>query len=187
MSDSRGKILNTAVRLFGERGYAKTSTREVVEGAGVTKPTLYYYFANKEALWREAVTSEAARLTDRVRTACKTESNCVDRLWEVASTFLKSQDGEGARLLRSAWSNAEGGQPAIPLSAWGAEQIDLLTELLRDGVKSGEFRPDLPVSSLAKSLVFAFHVRLFQQIEQASSDDDEATLFDILLHGVASR
>ena len=37
-------IARAAARLFAERGYDATSVREIVEAAGVAKPTLYYYF-----------------------------------------------------------------------------------------------------------------------------------------------
>ena len=39
-----------AAKLFAERGYDATSVREIVEAAGVAKPTLYYYFRSKEGL-----------------------------------------------------------------------------------------------------------------------------------------
>ncbi len=43
-------ILRVAARLFATRGFEATSVREIVEAAGVTKPTLYYYFGSKEGL-----------------------------------------------------------------------------------------------------------------------------------------
>jgi TetR/AcrR family transcriptional regulator len=44
------EILQAAVRLFARKGFEATSTREIVEAAGVTKPMLYYYFKSKEGL-----------------------------------------------------------------------------------------------------------------------------------------
>lgn len=43
-------ILAVAARLFADKGYDATSMREIAEGAGVTKPTIYYYFQSKEGL-----------------------------------------------------------------------------------------------------------------------------------------
>lgn len=43
-------LSQVAARLFAERGYDATSVREIVEAAGVTKPTLYYHFGSKEGL-----------------------------------------------------------------------------------------------------------------------------------------
>ena len=53
--DVRQRIIRVATRLFAHQGYGSTSVRELVEAAGVTKPTLYYYFENKEALFLEVV------------------------------------------------------------------------------------------------------------------------------------
>lgn len=45
------RIYFAAARLFAHKGYNGTAVREIVENAGVTKPTLYYYFSNKEDLY----------------------------------------------------------------------------------------------------------------------------------------
>ena len=44
-------LLESGIALFAEKGYASTSVREIVEGAGVTKPVLYYYFKSKEGMF----------------------------------------------------------------------------------------------------------------------------------------
>lgn len=48
-------ILEEAAELFAQKGFAATSIREIAEAAGVTKPTLYYHFENKDGLIREIV------------------------------------------------------------------------------------------------------------------------------------
>lgn len=59
---TREKILNAALTLFGEKGFAGTSTREIAERAGVNHITLFRHFGNKENLFRESVISHK---TDR--------------------------------------------------------------------------------------------------------------------------
>ena len=44
-------ILDQATALFDQKGYAAVSMREICAACGVTKPTLYYYFADKETLY----------------------------------------------------------------------------------------------------------------------------------------
>jgi AcrR family transcriptional regulator len=51
MTDTRERILEVALDLFASDGYEKVSLREIAERVGVTKPALYYYFANKEELF----------------------------------------------------------------------------------------------------------------------------------------
>jgi AcrR family transcriptional regulator len=55
MKNTRERILDTALDLFIEQGYEKTSLRELAERVGVTKAALYYYFPSKEQLLRTLV------------------------------------------------------------------------------------------------------------------------------------
>ena len=48
--DNRELILNAALDLFYARGYDAVGVQEIVDRAGVTKPTLYYYFGSKLGL-----------------------------------------------------------------------------------------------------------------------------------------
>nr|WP_240746915.1 TetR/AcrR family transcriptional regulator [Cryptosporangium phraense] len=43
-------ILATAERLLGERPYAEISTDDLARGAGISRPTFYFYFASKDAV-----------------------------------------------------------------------------------------------------------------------------------------
>jgi len=47
-------ILDKALELFSAKGYDGVSVNELAEAAGITKPTLYYYFGSKEGVF-EAV------------------------------------------------------------------------------------------------------------------------------------
>jgi AcrR family transcriptional regulator len=55
MNDTRDRILDAALGLFIERGYDKTSLREIAERVGVTKAALYYHFTSKEEIIRTLV------------------------------------------------------------------------------------------------------------------------------------
>lgn len=54
MSDdnSRQKILNSALESFSQKGYEGCGVSEIAEKAGVTKPSLYYFFSSKEGLYK---------------------------------------------------------------------------------------------------------------------------------------
>jgi AcrR family transcriptional regulator len=47
---TRGRILEVALELFAEHGFAATSTREISERLGFTKAALYYHFRTKDEL-----------------------------------------------------------------------------------------------------------------------------------------
>lgn len=50
-----GELLEAALDVFVERGYAATRLEEIAQRAGVSKGTLYLYFENKEALLKAVV------------------------------------------------------------------------------------------------------------------------------------
>lgn len=53
-ADTREKLVHTALRLFAEKGFANTSTREISEAAGVNLASIGYYFGDKLGLYRAA-------------------------------------------------------------------------------------------------------------------------------------
>jgi AcrR family transcriptional regulator len=50
---TRRLIVDTAIRLFGEQGYEKTTMRAIASAAGLSVGNAYYYFPSKEALVQE--------------------------------------------------------------------------------------------------------------------------------------
>jgi AcrR family transcriptional regulator len=49
------EALQTAMELFWKKGYEGTSLNDLTEGMGITKPSLYGFFGNKEELFRKAL------------------------------------------------------------------------------------------------------------------------------------
>ncbi|MEU9347970.1 TetR/AcrR family transcriptional regulator [Streptomyces sp. NPDC048278] len=54
---TREEILRTASQLFGEQGYAKTTTRQIAESVGIKQSTMYYHFADKRAILASLLSS----------------------------------------------------------------------------------------------------------------------------------
>jgi AcrR family transcriptional regulator len=108
-SNSSARILDAALTLFAERGYEATSTREICEQAGITKPTLYYFYKSKEGIFRalirnamsdfsalvaEGLTSNGC-LRERVKRVahlCFQDANRRPRLWRLIFATAYSVD-----------------------------------------------------------------------------------------------
>ena len=50
--ETRARIIDAALKVFGEEGYVSASTRQIAKEAGVMPPALQYYFDSKEGLHR---------------------------------------------------------------------------------------------------------------------------------------
>lgn len=64
---TRKQILDASLRLFSEKGFARTSVRDIARGAGITDAAIYYHFSSKrdlfEALFEErGITSALSSL-----------------------------------------------------------------------------------------------------------------------------
>lgn len=64
--DRRGAILDAALRLFAEKGFAAATNAEIARAAGVTAAALYYYFPSKEELFRAAVREHVGKFMPTV-------------------------------------------------------------------------------------------------------------------------
>ena len=54
--ESRARLLQAALRLFAEKGFAKTSTREIALAAQANIAAISYYFGDKAGLYRAVLT-----------------------------------------------------------------------------------------------------------------------------------
>lgn len=55
VNDTKTKILDSALRLFSEKGFIGATTREIADSAGVAELTLFRHFLNKENLFEQAL------------------------------------------------------------------------------------------------------------------------------------
>jgi AcrR family transcriptional regulator len=91
-------IARTAARLFAERGYDATSVREIVEAAGVAKPTMYYYFRSKEGLAQALLTVPLTNLVAELRrivTMVDAPVRCLEQVIEAQYAFCRDDPDRG--------------------------------------------------------------------------------------------
>jgi TetR/AcrR family transcriptional regulator, regulator of cefoperazone and chloramphenicol sensitivity len=65
--DSRQRLLMAALKLFADQGFAKTSTRELAEAAGVNIAAISYYFGDKAGLYRAAFLEPQGQPVDAIQ------------------------------------------------------------------------------------------------------------------------
>lgn len=63
------QMLDTAHRLFAERGYAAVTMDEIAAAAGITKPLIYNYFGNKEQLYITCMERSGDALVESISAA----------------------------------------------------------------------------------------------------------------------
>lgn len=155
-----GEILDAALDLFVEKGFAATRLEDVAQRAGVSKGTVYLYFDSKDDLFKSVIRSGMVRAI------------------EEAEKLVAGFEGSSADLLRQIyagwWQNIGGtklsGIPKLMISEaqnfpelarfYYDEVIQrgsrLVASALERGVARGEFRPvnvDYAVRALVAPLI----------------------------------
>ncbi len=188
-SDTRETILQAAEELFGERGFRKTTLEDVASAAGVSRPLVYRYFGDKQALfrvvvdrvlteWNEVLVAEASRTTPgtghRLRIVLLA---CLD--FARGRTVLRGLLLRDARLVRSiAGDTLERGQAMLPR---------LVEQILAQGVEQGDVRSDLELGDVAHVIAEVF---VAYTLRALSGEDGRVgarrveTIIETLLHGV---
>lgn len=85
---TRAHLLEVGRRLFAERGYAGTSTEEIVLRAGVTRGALYHHFRNKEDLFRAVFSQVEEEVLGQVTSVAMAEPEAWDGLLAACSAFV---------------------------------------------------------------------------------------------------
>jgi AcrR family transcriptional regulator len=83
----REAVIRSAARAFDQRGYHNTSLDDIAAALGVTKPTIYYYVANKEQLLFECFLAGLEPIRSALRRAEQTPGTGRDRLREVVRDY----------------------------------------------------------------------------------------------------
>lgn len=137
------RILLAATRLFGRRGFANVSIREICQQAQASLPMVYYYFGSKEGLF-EAVVDRQLSLQPFVReleSICLGSGAFLARLQGFIGAYLRRFPSEAVRVGWYQRGSAELDRHAVERFLHDEQRIHELAEaLVREGVASGQFQ-----------------------------------------------
>jgi AcrR family transcriptional regulator len=96
---TRERLLETAIEMFAERGYAATGVDALCRRAGVAKTGLYWEFQNKVGLLNAVIDQVVAEWVDQIREAARTAGEPREKL-DVALDSLRRRVRERPELFR---------------------------------------------------------------------------------------
>lgn len=165
--DRPTELLDAAFRTFAQHGYRATRLEQVAEAAGVTKGTIYYYFRNKEDLFRQTILRHRelthARLDDVMRGV---EGSVASRLRAGLCEAWRDAEGPNGALLRLMVGEVVIEAPEL-FRDWFAESVEQggrdLAAIIREGQASGEFRADADADVAARQFISAVFMQALMQ------------------------
>jgi AcrR family transcriptional regulator len=153
------ELIDAALELFVERGFAATRAEDVAHRAGVSKGTLYLYFSSKEDLLRAVIRE---RVSTQIEATAKRleayDGSSVELLLNVASKWwLDVLESPASGVFKIIVTEVRG-FPELG-AFWESEVIEpgerLLGQVVERGIRRGEFR-QVDVASAVHSLVLPF-------------------------------
>jgi AcrR family transcriptional regulator len=183
---TRRRIVAAAADLATKRGVGETSLDDVMEASGASKSQLYHYFADKDALLREAAALQAERvLAAHGPLLDALDSLAAMRVWRDAVLALNRRTGcpLGALVYqlppsaRRARTTVEDG-----LEAWRGMIEDGLARMQ----SRGELAPDAAPADMAFAVLSAVQGGLLLS-RSAKSDRPLELAFDMALAHVAAQ
>jgi AcrR family transcriptional regulator len=186
----RRRLLETATRLFASKGYTATSVRDIVSAAGVTAPSLYHHFGNKEGLFRAIVRANRSRVEAARKEVLAGGGSAAERITRLSRTYfaLSGELADFAWVLVRIVTGPRKASPQIDLRALARERIRHFEELVEEGVASGEFRPYEPrhvALALAGAVSIACRMSLVA-LETGDMDAELDGMVAVILAGIAA-
>ncbi len=178
-STQRERLLKAMIELAGRAGLAATTIARVIEQAGVSRPTFYDYFADRDACFIAALTSAQQQLLCDVRRAVARESP--EHAVKATIAALIEFANSNPEMARVALSEAlGGGTSALDARDRGiAEIAQIIEQAERQAPKSAAV-PDLCASALIGGVYRMLATRLRR------GEPSTSVLRDDLLRWVAS-
>jgi AcrR family transcriptional regulator len=146
----REAVIRAAARAFNARGYHNTSIDEIAAALNVTKPTIYYYVANKEQLLLECILTGLERVLEPFRRPRDPGVTARDQLNEMMRHYAEAIASEYG------WCMVRAEDLGLaPASLWHIKKLKSeidqgIRRLLEDGVRDGSIQAeDLKMTSFA--------------------------------------
>jgi AcrR family transcriptional regulator len=184
----RNQVVEKAAELFDAAGYHSTGVADIAAAAGISKPTLYHYFAGKDEIlfWihEEFMDELIARQEKRARISMP-PSACI---LELMSDMLEmTETRPGVRVFHEHLRELRDDQQQLVRDKRERYQ-NLVEDVIREGVASGELRAlDPRLATLALFGMVNWAYQWFRPDGPLGSREIAYSFWDIFVKGLAAE
>jgi AcrR family transcriptional regulator len=193
VTDTRELILRAALKRFADAGYAATSVQDIVDDARVSKPALYYHFADKAGLF-QALVHEAHDQRYRIlREAAATGTGIRAHLENILAALFE-YFRENRELMRISFATMFAAPGEVPKDLSCAEKCERNFEFVVSLIKRAQKHGELDKSFKGRELAFGFYglanFHLVSHLVMPGCDPDRLTakkIVELFLAGAAPK
>jgi AcrR family transcriptional regulator len=176
----RERILAAMLRATAELGYREVSVQDVLERAGVSRPTFYEHFENKEACFLVAFDAAAARLRERIAVASEAGEGWREQLrlgLEDLLRFVAEEPDAAMSLI------VDGRAACPPALLRRDELLDHFASCLDSRVRDAA-EGELPSAIAAPGIVGGIETLLHARLNKGEVDDLQELLPSLMYFAV---
>jgi len=159
---AQDQILDAAEALFARQGLSRTTIKEIGAAAGQNPALLYYYFGNKEALYRAVLERTVAPLIERgadILAHVASPADAIRALIGAQIEFFLAHPNAPKLFIREMIDHDARRAEAVILTV-AAELFTRLRNVIEHGQREGIFRRDVEsrfaaVSTISQAIYFA--------------------------------
>lgn len=187
----RRQILNRSIKLFVKNGYDKTTVRDIARQNNITVGTLYHYFSSKKDILHLFVLHWTETERKVVEKPDYRHMRPTEALRKYIKVYYKLIDihRDMVLFLNREMANFERSDQTIFIEN-SQRTISYFYNLLREGIKTGEFELDNPLL-MAHNIVLMFHIwvtKSYHLTEHWKSVDEYADVqADAILKAIAAH
>lgn len=135
--ERRNEIIETAGKLFEEKGYEQTQVQDIVNEIGVAKGLFYYYFKSKDEVMEELADRYADAIIDAVNNLIDKDISTFDKINRIFQIFIDSAEKKSGIFMGIL--NVKNGitHERIFFNV-GKKMVPIVTELILSGNDNGE-------------------------------------------------
>jgi len=188
--EKKEQIIKAARELFFRFGYSKTSMDDIAHECGMAKPTLYYYFPNKEAIFDEIVWAEANEFMNQIVENLPSDSTADIKLQRFLQSIYQKLEVYASELEDIPdvlCDHSPHGRPIVKkLSELFQEK---LRPVLEEGIQEGIFKiDDMEATLAAISFLLEFlDIDWIRHYEKDLRDRIIEVINNIILNGLKRR
>jgi len=189
------EILDAALKVFAQKGFAAARMDDIAKEAGVTKGTIYLYFENKEAVFKSLVRESVGATIATVTAAAQAQEGSARLLLRMVLTRVAQLLVESDRVVLPKIVIGESSNFPWLAEFYRFEIIEkglqLMMSLIERGIAQGEFRA-LPAHHVARLCVAPVLLGAIWRVTFAHLDAEPydyngliETHLDVLFRGLA--
>ena len=181
MAISDEKILQAAVDVISERGYAGATTKQIASRAGINEVTLFRRFGNKKNVMRSVVEREAKRLGDL---NIRYSGDLVADLIQIVEVYQELMQRRG-RVMLMLMSEIPRQPDLLEIAQVPQAQARRFASILTRYQAEGQLIQEPPMLALGSLIGPIFSASMLRSLEPdlARNLADAAQLVDRFLHG----